>query len=102
LKVRAAAEEEKAKILADATRVAQQRRGEGDGAAAGIYANAVNQAPDFYAFLRTMEASRSLARKSTTMVLSADSPLFSVLLDSSHLGAGGPGGTDSAQARPRP
>jgi hypothetical protein len=38
-----------------------------------------------------MEASRNFARKSTTMVLSADSPLFGVLLDSNYFNGGAPG-----------
>jgi membrane protease subunit HflC len=90
LKVRAAAEEEKARILARAIEISQQRRGEGDGGAARIYANALSRAPEFYAFLRAMEASRNFARKSTTMVLPADSPLFGVLLDSDYFKGGAP------------
>ena len=92
LKVRAAAEEEKARILGRAIEFSQQRRGEGDGEAARIYANALSRAPEFYAFLRAMEASRNFARKSTTMVLPADSPLFGVLLDSDYFNGGAPGG----------
>jgi len=88
LKVRAAAEEEKARILGKAIELAQRRRGEGDGAAARIYANAVSRAPEFYEFLRVMETSRSFARKSTTMVLPADSPLFGLLLDSHYFNGG--------------
>ena len=91
LKVRAAAEEHKARILARAIELSQRRRGEGDGEAARIYANALSRAPEFYAFLRTMEASRTFARKSTTIVLPADSPLFGVLLDSSYFNGGAPG-----------
>ena len=91
LKVRAAAEEQKARILARAIEFSQQRRGEGDGEAARIYANALSRAPEFYAFLRAMEASRNFARKSTTMVLPADSPLFGVLLDSNYFNGGAPG-----------
>jgi modulator of FtsH protease HflC len=83
LKVRAGAEEEKARILGKAVEVSQQRRGEGEGEAAHIYGRALTQAPDFYAFLRAMESSRSL-RKGTTMVLPADSPLFGLLFDSSY------------------
>jgi membrane protease subunit HflC len=83
LKVRAGAEEEKARILGKAVEVSQQHRGEGEGEAARIYGGALTQAPDFYAFLRAMESSRSL-RKGTTMVLPADSPLFGVLFDSSY------------------
>src|SRR5216683_215277 len=91
LKVRAAAEEQKARILGKAIELAQRRRGEGDGEAARIYANALSRAPEFYAFLRTMEASRTFARKSTTMVLPADSPLFGVLFDSKYFNSGAPG-----------
>jgi modulator of FtsH protease HflC len=98
LKVRAVAEEERARILGGATEVAQQRRGEGDGEAARIYAEALGQAPDFYAFLRTMEASRSVVSKSTTMVLPADSPFFGVLFDSNFNGVvSAPDGDDRAE-----
>jgi modulator of FtsH protease HflC len=86
LKVRAVAEEEKARILSSATESSQERRGEGEGEAARIYAQALGQAPDFYAFVRTLEASRNLAHKSTTMVLPADSPLFGLLFDSNYFG----------------
>jgi len=84
LKVRAAAEEEQARILGKAVEAAQQDRGEGEAAAARIYGVAVTRAPDFYAFQRTMDVSRSFAGKGTTMVLPADSPLFGVLFDSNY------------------
>jgi len=88
LKVRAAAEEEKARVLSKAIELSQQSRGEGDGEAARIYGEALGQSPEFYTFLRALEASRSLARKTTTMVLPADSPLFGVLFDSSYFSGG--------------
>ena len=47
--------------------------------------------PNSTRFLRTMEASRGLARKSTTMVLPADSPLFGVLFDSNYFNGGAAG-----------
>jgi membrane protease subunit HflC len=84
LKVRAKAEEEKARILGKAIEASQQGRGEGEAEAARIYGEAVTRAPDFYGFLRAMESSRSLAGKGTTMVLPADSPLFGVLFDSNY------------------
>lgn len=100
LKVRAVAEEERARIVGKATEVSQQRRGEGDGEASHIYAQALGQAPDFYTFLRAMEASRSVVRKGTTMVLPADSPLFGVLFDSNYFNgvATGVEGNDHAEA----
>jgi membrane protease subunit HflC len=91
LKVRAVGEEEKARILGSATEFSQRRRGEGEGEAARIYAQALGQAPEFYTFLRTMEASRNLAHKNTTMVLPAGSPLFGVLFDSNYFGGGAVG-----------
>lgn len=98
LKVRAVAEEEKARILGRAIEVSQQRRGEGDGEAARIYADALGRGPHFYTFLRTMEASRSVARKSTTMVLPADSPFFGALFDRNYFDAVASAATDG---RPR-
>ena len=92
LKVRAIAEEGKARVLGRATELSQARRGEGDAEAARIYAQAFGQAPDFYRFLRTMETSRGLARQRTTMVLSADSPLFGVLINGNYFNGAAAGG----------
>ena len=78
-KVRAAAEQEKSKVLSEALKLAQQHRGEGEGKAARIYAQALSQGPEFYQFQRTMEASRNLVPKGTTLVLPADSELFGLL-----------------------
>jgi len=100
LKVRALAEEEKARVLARATQLSHERRGEGDAEAAHIYAQAFGQAPDFYGFVRTMEASRSLMRQRTTMVLSADSPLFGLLTDSNYFNGGAAGGDAATEGEP--
>jgi modulator of FtsH protease HflC len=97
LKVRAVAEEERARIIGKATEVSQQRRGEGDGEAARIYADALGRAPDFYAFLRTMEASRNVVHKGTTMVLPADSALFGLLFDSNYFNNAAVEGGDPAE-----
>ncbi|PWT73265.1 MAG: protease modulator HflC [Proteobacteria bacterium] len=78
-KVRAAAEQQKTTALAEALKAAQQYRGEGEGKAARIYAQALSKGPDFYQFVRTMEASRNLVPKGTTLVLPADSELFGLL-----------------------
>ena len=100
LKVRAIADEEKARVLGRATELAQARRGEGDAEAARIYAQAFGQAPDFYGFLRTIETLRKLTRQRTTMVLSADSPLFGVLIDSNYFNGGAAGGDARTQGEP--
>ena len=98
LKVRAVAEEERARIIGRATEVSQERRGEGDGEAARIYAEALGRAPDFYAFLRTMEASRSVVHKGTTMVLPADSALFGLLFDSHYFNNAAVEGSDPVES----
>ena len=100
LKVRALAEEEKARVLARATQLSHERRGEGDAEAARIYAQAFGQAPDFYGFVRTMEASRSLMRQRTTMVLSAGSPLFGLLTDSNYFNGDAAGGDGATEGEP--
>ena len=92
LKIRAAAAEEKSRRLADAYRVSQQHRGQGEAEAARIYAEALGEAPEFYRFLRTMEASRKFVRAGTTMVLPADSELFGLLYDSDYYNGDGPAG----------
>jgi membrane protease subunit HflC len=82
IKIGARAEEERSRLLASGLERAQATRAEGDGEAARIAADAFGAAPDFYAFLRSLDASKRLVRKDTTMVLPADSELFSLLLDS--------------------
>jgi membrane protease subunit HflC len=101
LKIRAKAEEEKTHILSTALKLAQQYRAEGDGEAARIYAEAYGAAPDFYHFLRTMEASRSIFHKGTTLVLPADSEMFRLLYDSKYRGgpAGVTGNSEDKRAR---
>lgn len=89
LKIRAAADQEKSRILSEALKLAQQHRGEGEGKAARIYAESLSKGPEFYEFVRTMQASRNLIPKGTTLMLPADSELFGLLQDSSHYDRGG-------------
>jgi membrane protease subunit HflC len=89
LKIRAAAAAEKSRLLADAYKVGEQHRGQGEAEAARIYAAALGAAPELYRFLRTLEAARRFVRPDTTFVLPADSALFGLLYDSDH-GAGEP------------
>jgi membrane protease subunit HflC len=93
LKVRAAAEQQKTRILSEALKVAQQHRGEGEGKAARIYAEALAKGPEFYQFVRTMQASRNLVPKGTILVLPADSELFGLLHHSDHYDRTRAGGT---------
>lgn len=63
--------------IADAERKALTIRGEGDALAAKIYADAYNKDPEFYAFVRSLEAYRaSFNGGSDVMVLEPDSEFF--------------------------
>ena len=99
LKVRAAADQEKSRILAEALKTAQQTRGEGEGRAARIYAGSLARGPEFYTFVRTLQASRNLVPKGTTLMLPADSELFGLLQDSSHYERDGVRRTGAARNR---
>jgi membrane protease subunit HflC len=90
LKIRAEADQEKSRLLSEAYKVSEQHRGKGEAEAARIYAEALGEAPEFYRFLRTMEATRKFVRPGTTLVLPANSELFGLLYDSDHYGAGTP------------
>jgi membrane protease subunit HflC len=82
LKIRAAAEKAKSGILGEAYKLSQQVRGEGEARAAKIYAESLTQAPNFYRFVRSIDAMKKTVDKETTMVLPVDSELFQLLRDS--------------------
>ena len=76
-KIRADADRQRQVILADAYRAAQKIKGEGDGRASMIYANAYGQNPEFYAFYRSLEAYKATFRnKSDMLVLDPSSEFF--------------------------
>jgi membrane protease subunit HflC len=79
-KIVASTEKEKTIILADAYKVAEETRGEGEAKALQIYANAYSADPSFYEFLKTLEIYKSIIDTSTTLVLPADSKLFELLV----------------------
>jgi modulator of FtsH protease HflC len=82
-RIRADADRQREVLLAEAYRDAQRVRGEGDAKAAGIYAAAFNQNPEFYSFYRSMEAYRSTFRgRSDLMVLEPNSDFLRYFRDS--------------------
>lgn len=86
-RIRASADRERTVILAEAERDAQIQRGKGDAARIRIFAEAVNSDPEFYSFLRSMEAyGRSFANDDTTMVLTPDSEFFEYFGDDPNQG----------------
>jgi membrane protease subunit HflC len=80
LRIRAEADRERARLLAEAERKASEIRGQAEAEAARIYAEALAADPDFYRFVRTLEAYEKIIDKDTTVILPADSPLMRGLL----------------------
>jgi len=79
LKIRAETDKQATIIQAEAYLVSQQVRGEGDATALKIYANAYNRDPDFFQFMRTLEAYEKTLKDETTVVLSPDSDFLKYL-----------------------
>ncbi|NMH60929.1 protease modulator HflC [Alteromonas ponticola] len=64
-------------MLADAERNARQVKGEGDALAAQIYADTYSRNPEFYSFLRSMDAyRRSFNSKQDVLVVEPDNDFF--------------------------
>lgn len=81
-RIRAQAERERTVLLANAERDSQILRGEGDGEAVSIFADAYNKDKDFFEFYRSMQAYRkALGRDDTTLVLSPNSEFFKYFKD---------------------
>jgi len=75
--IRAEADKDRTVIIARAYENAEILRGEGDAAAAQIYADAYNQARDFYDFYRSLFAYREVFRESNSfLILEPDSEFF--------------------------
>ncbi|WP_416306548.1 protease modulator HflC [Neptunicella sp. SCSIO 80796] len=69
-------------MLADAERNARKVKGEGDAAAAKIYADAYTKNAEFYSFLRSMDAyQKSFADKQDVLILEPDSDFFKYMKD---------------------
>ncbi len=81
-KIRAAADRDAKVIVAKARGKAHVTRGEGDAESTRIYAAAYGKAPEFYAFVRSLEAYRKTIGEGTTLILSPDSEFFQFFGDS--------------------
>lgn len=78
-KIRAETDKEKVIILAEAYRKEQETRGDGDGQATNIYADAFQQDPKFYSFIRSMQAYKNSFKSDTTFLLSENSDFLEFL-----------------------
>jgi membrane protease subunit HflC len=78
-RIRAEADRDARVIVAKARGEAEAKRGGADAAAAEIYASAYSLDPEFYDFVRTLEAYRKTIGKGTTLVLPPDHAFFRML-----------------------
>jgi membrane protease subunit HflC len=77
LEIRAKADRDATILIAQATAVSEQVRGDGDAARNHIYATAYERDPEFFAFYRTMQAyENALPPRNTRMLLTPNSDFF--------------------------
>ncbi|MDX8392851.1 MAG: protease modulator HflC [Mariprofundaceae bacterium] len=74
--IRAEAEKKRKVLIADAYKHSQIIRGKADAESTVIYAKAHNKDPEFYAFLRSLEAYKKSIGVGTSMVISPESEFF--------------------------
>jgi len=79
IKIVAATDREKTVLLAESYRDAEKLRGEGDAEALKIYAAAFEKDPEFFAFVKTLEAYEESLKQDTTIVVPSDSEFFQYL-----------------------
>jgi modulator of FtsH protease HflC len=71
-------------MIAEAERNSQTQRGEGDAQAARVYADAFNKNPEFFAFVRSLDAYKnSFNSKSDILVVEPDSDFFKYMKSTS-------------------
>lgn len=94
-KLKAETDKQRTILLAEAQQAAERLRGEGDAAATRTYAEAYGQDPEFYAFVRSLQAYEQFLGKRSTLLLPADADLFR------YLGSPRPDGAGAALADDR-
>lgn len=80
-KVRSQAEREREILLAEAYKTSQEVMGRGDAEAFRLYGRAYSKDPEFFQFMRTMEAYKKTLNNTTTLVMSPDSEFLKYLKD---------------------
>jgi membrane protease subunit HflC len=78
-KIRSTSDKEVQILLAEARQQAEVIRGDGDAHAARTFAEAYGRDPEFYAFVRTLDAYRRTLATGTTAILSPDSDFLELL-----------------------
>lgn len=72
-KIRSSAEKDRTVLIAEAKRESDAIRGEGEAQAVKLYADALEQGPEFYAFQRSLEAYRNSLGNNTRLLLTPES-----------------------------
>lgn len=67
------------KIRSEAYRTAEEIKGKADGEATRIYADVYSRDPDFYKFLKNLEAMKKTVSEKNTLVISTDSEFYEIL-----------------------
>ena len=78
-------EKELNQISSEAYKVAEEIKGKADAEAINIYANAYNNDPGFYAFLKTLDTYKNTVDENTTVILTTDSEYLTYLKSTSGL-----------------
>jgi len=78
-KIKSGADRDKAVILAEAKKKSDVVRGEGDAEATKVYGEALTQAPDFYAFKRSLDAYVESFKDNTRIILTPDNSFLQFL-----------------------
>ena len=79
VKIRASANKDRTILLAQAERDSNILRGSGDAEAIKIFAEALEKDPEFYSFVRSLDAYKKFLATNTTVVLSSEAELFQFL-----------------------
>lgn len=82
MQIRAEADRQVTILLAEAEKQDRILRGEGEARATSVYADAFNQDPELYNFLRSLQSYERFLAQDATLVLGSDSELFRFLEDS--------------------
>ena len=79
-KIRADADRQKTILLANAYRIAEETKGQGDAQATSTYADAYTKNPEFYAFIRSLNAyGQSFSNKGDVLLVDPKSDFFRYL-----------------------
>lgn len=79
-KIKASAEKDQKVMVAEAQKLAQITRGQGDAQASKIYSDIYSKDPDFFEFYKSMQVYKNtLSKEDTRMILSPDSKFFKYL-----------------------